>query len=342
VHLIAAALLLVTAALAKSTMVFAIPVLAYIAWLNAEGTRNRILYPLLSLAITLTLIGGYQLITAHMFPADDALFKATNLGDRQVSGVLGWLVNNPRKLGRMFWFGGFTYCIGAVLIAAATLLSASFRRSRLVHVLFGYGAVYFALQTVVWYGPARYFLPFIVPMAGLTAIACVELTRWFAESPRFGRLAPLPAVLIAVIVLAGTVHIVAYMTNLKYSFHQMAAGVSEIIRQHGGTVSDTIIFGNLADTTAIEAGFRAMNTTLSTRPLTERLEKYHPPYVLLHVDDKLVSDAVTASGGRLTQLGAWDVYENYYRAGQNVRLFSVDWSTAANRGVASPQTSAPR
>jgi len=336
VHLIAAALLLVTAALAKSTMIFAVPVLAYIAWLNAEGARNRILYPLLSLAITLTLIGGYQLITAHMFTADDALFKATNLGDRQVSGVLGWLVNIPRKLGRMYWFGGYAFCIGSVLIAAATVLSASFRRSRLVHVLFGYGAVYFALQTVVWYGPARYFLPFIVPMAGLTAIACVELTRWFSESPRFGRLAPLPAALIAVIVLAGTVHIVTYMTNLKYSFHRMAAGVSEIIRQRGGTASDTIIFGNLADTTAIEAGFRAMNTTLSTLPLTERLEKYHPPYVLLHVDDKLVSNAVTASGGRLTQLGAWDVYENYYRAGQNVRLFSVDWSNAANRGVASP------
>ena len=277
VHLIAAALLLVTAALAKSTMIFAIPVLAYIAWLNAEGRRNRILYPLLSLLITVTLIGGYQLVTAHMFPADDALFKATNLGDRQVSGVLGWLVNIPRKIGRMFWFGGYAYCIGAVLVAAAAFLSASFRRNRLVHILFAYGAVYFALQTIVWYGPARYFLPFIVPMAGLTAIACVELTRWLAASPRFGKLAPLPAALIAVIVVAGGLHIVAYMANLKYSFRDMAAGVSETIRQRGGTVSDTIIFGNLADTTAIEAGFRAMNTTLSTAPLEERLKKYHPP-----------------------------------------------------------------
>ena len=208
--------------------------------------------------------------------------------------------------------------------------------------MFLYGAVYFALQTIVWYGPARYFLPFIVPLAGLTAIACVELTRWFAESPRFGRLAPLPGALIAVIVLAGSLHIVTYMTNLKHSFYRMATGVSEIIRQRGGTVSDTIIFGNLADTTAIEAGFRAMNTTLSTLPLKERLERYHPPYVLVHVDDKLVSDAVSASGGRLTQLGAWDVYENYYRAGQNVRLFSVDWGNAANQGPAIPPTPALR
>ena len=334
--LIAAALFLVAAALAKSTMIFAVPLLAYIAWLSAESPRDRILFPLVSLLITLVIIGGYQLIAAHQFGADVALFKATNLGDRQVNGLLGWLVNIPTKLGRMFWFGGYAFCIGGLLVAAAGVLSAAFRRSTIVHILLGYGAAYFALQTLVWYGPARYFLPFIIPLAGLTAIACVELTRWLEENQPNRRFALLPSLMVAIVVLAGSVHIVSYMANLKYSFRQMAAGVNEIIRRRGDNVSDTIVFGNLADTTAIEDGFRAMNTTLSTAPLNERLKTYRPSYVLVHVDDKLVLDAVHSLGGRTTPLGAWDVLENYYRAGQNVRLLNVDWSEAVGSPSSNP------
>jgi hypothetical protein len=306
-------------------MVFAIPLIAYIAWLKAETARERVVFPLVSLFLTVVLIGGYQFTVAHVFSADDALFKVTNLGDREVGGLIGFLVNIPRKIGRMFWFGGFTFCLGALIVAAAGILSPKFRRSPLVHIFIGYGLVYFALQTIVWYGPARYFLPFIVPLAGLTAIAWVELASWFEANQHYRRYAPLPSLMIAVLVLAGSVHVVTYMATLKYSYRNMADGVSKILRQRGNVVADTIIFGNLADTTAIQAGFRAMNTTLSTVPLEDRLKKYRPHYLLVHVDDKLVFDAVHALGGKMTMLGQWDVLENYYRAGQNVRLMSVDW-----------------
>ncbi|MDP2621250.1 MAG: glycosyltransferase family 39 protein [Hyphomicrobiales bacterium] len=330
--LTAASLIVAAATLAKSSMLFAVPVIAYFAWANAENRRERIVFPLFCLGLTLLLIGGYQLIMQHFFSADYALFRRTNFDERHVIGVLGWLINLVRKLWQMLQLGVPFLAVAAVLIVAAGVVSASFRRSPLVHAFVIWGVVYYFMMTPVWYGPPRYFLPLLIPLSGLMAIATVEGTNWLREDRRYSRFTVVPAILVAFLVVTGTVRIVNYMANPSFSFLQMTKGVGDIIVRREGNLSNVIVFGDIADSVAIETGFRSMNTMLVTTPLVERLKDYHPRYLILHVHDKDVVSAVESVGGRVTEIGAWDVYENFYGDGQQVELVGVDWG----EGAASP------
>jgi 4-amino-4-deoxy-L-arabinose transferase-like glycosyltransferase len=324
-YLIAASLLAVAAALVKTTMIFAIPLVAYFAWVNGENRRERFMFPTISLFLTLFLIGGYHIIAWHFFKADYSYFAGLNLR-AEVTGLWSWLVNILRKMWQMLVLGKFFLGIAAFLIAAAGVVSPQFRRNPIVHVLIGYGVIYFSLLTTVWYGPPRYFLPLIVPLASLTAIACVELTRWLRDNQNYRRFTMAPSLLVAGLVLFGSASIVSYMSNPSYSYLKMTAGVNDIIRQREGSVAQVIVFGDIADQVALETGVRAMNTGYGVDPMVERLERYHPPYLILHVAKEKVLSAVRSIGGQVTQLGEWDVYENFYRGEKNVKLFSVVWS----------------
>ena len=331
-YLIAASLLAVAAALVKTTMIFAIPLVAYFAWVNGESRRERFMFPIISLFLPLFLIAGYHIIAWHFFKADYSYFAGLNLRT-EVTGVWSWFVNIPRKLWQMLVLGKFFLGIAVVFIAAAGVVSAQFRRSPIVHVLIGYGVTYFSLLTTVWYGPPRYFLPLIVPLAGLIAIACVELTKWLRDNQNYRRFTMAPSLLVAGLVLFGSARIVSYMSNPSYSYLEMMAGVNDIIRQREGRLTQVIVFGDIADQVALETGVRAMNTSYGVDPLVERFERYHPPYLILHVAKEKVLSAVRSIGGQATQLGEWDVYENFYRDEHNVKLFSVSWSV-----VRSPKT----
>ncbi|HKO51513.1 MAG TPA: hypothetical protein VJV79_27580, partial [Polyangiaceae bacterium] len=63
-------------------------------------------------------------------------------------------------------------------------------------------------------------------------------------------------------------------------------------------------------------------------PLVQRLERFRPGYALVHTDLELAG-AVTATGAKMTELGAWDVYDNSYGKGENVRLYSLTWKRSA-------------
>ncbi|HKO52896.1 MAG TPA: glycosyltransferase family 39 protein, partial [Polyangiaceae bacterium] len=263
-RLIAAALLLVSAALAKSTMAFAFPLVAHYAWSSGRNPRHSLLLALASVVLILGSLGLYHLLISHVYAADYQSFRTLNVDERKVRGIAGWLVNVVRKLGQMFYFGGAFVGVAAVLIAAAALLVPAFKRSSLVRVLVAYVILYLGILTPIWYGPPRYFVPFMVPLAGLTAIACIGLTTWLGDHERYHRLALAPAVAVAAIVLAGIVRIAGYVSRPHYTFREMTAGVGDIIRKRGGSATDTTVVGHMADSIALQTGIRAMNSKLGT------------------------------------------------------------------------------
>ena len=44
----------------------------------------------------------------------------------------------------------------------------------------------------------------------------------------------------------------------------------------------------------------------------------------MHTDEQALDD-ITTLGGKVYVVASWDVYENYYREGQNVQLMSIKW-----------------
>ena len=334
-------LLVSAAVLVKGTMIFAIPVVAYAAWLSGRGGRERLRLVGVFLLVSFVTVGGWQIIARHFFQADFIYFETINLGARQVTGIGDWVSNLHRQWRNMQILGRGFVDVLLLLVILAGVTSANFRAMPLVRLLVLYAVAYFSLLSIVSFGPPRYFVPLLVPLAGLGAIACIELTRWCRQARQATRirlLALLPGLLVVMMVFSGCGRIAAYMARPHYSLLRMATSVRTIIDHREGRTSGVVLLGNMADTVALVTGVRAVNTHIGVLPLAERLETYRPSYVLIHTDEAAVMGAIRASGGHATRLGAWDVYGNYYGSGQDIQLFGIDWDRASQRQTSPSST----
>jgi hypothetical protein len=192
-----------------------------------------------------------------------------------------------------------------------------------------YGLLYFGLLTLVSYGPPRYFTPLLVPLACLSAIACAEVAKWMRNG-RLSRIATVPAILLlALTVVPGSLGIIRYFTDLRFSFLKMATSVGGIISQREGKSIGVSSLSHMSDVIALSTGVKSINAEWGTEPMRERVDKYRPLYVVTYGDEEKVLRTIAGLGGRLTKLGDWEVYGNYYYgAGKNAQLFAIDWSSS--------------
>ncbi len=327
-RLILSALLVAAAALVKGSMVFAVPVVAYAACLNGaacldgKSRRPRALPVGVFLLTSCVVIIGWQVIARHGYAADYDYFNSLNLGARRVTGILDWFANLRRQFVNMLALGRGFVDVCVLLIVLAAAFCAGFRAMPAVRILLAYALAYFGLLSIVSYGPPRYFVPLLVPMAGLSAIACVELARWCATRFRPRLPALLAPALLILLVLSGCGRIAAYMVRPHYSFLHMTAAVTDIL---GHRPAHPVLLAEMADSVAVATGVRAVNTDMGTLPLRARIERYRPSYLLVHTDAAETLGAIRAAGGRTTPLGAWNVFGNYYGSGQDIELFAIDW-----------------
>lgn len=311
--------------LTKTTMVFAVPLLAYIAWNHGRSYRMRFAFVFASVTLTLCMIGSYQIVARTLFPEDYAYFIQINFDNRMHKNLAEWFFNIPRVVESVKILGiGFIGLTG-LTTAVALIISDRYRSNSLVRVVLGYIAFYIVVLSLSPYGPPRYYLPLIVPFAVLCATACVELrerlykTRWSSS-----RILPvLPLIIVFGISLGGSVKVMNYLSKPSYSFLQMAQEVGRIIQDREGNVADVVLFGSMADSVATEIGIRTVNTGLGTNTLSWKLKRYRPKYLLIR-SGKRVLRVVVAEGGHIMNLASWDVYGNY-RGGHQVQLVHVRW-----------------
>ncbi len=268
------------AVLVKGTMAFAIPLIAYMAWRHGRDRQERWILGFVCLVIPAIMVGGWLLVIRHFFYADYVYFNEINLGARKITSLHGWYSNVIEQLRGMLVLGKGFLAASLLLIAGAAILSLRFRETMTVRILIAYGVAYFFLLTTVHYGPPRYFVPLIVPFAGLGAVAAVGLSKWFRELPAMRWLAMVPPLLVLGVSLDGSGRIARYLVQPRYSLVQMSADVDKIVRQREGSTANVMLLGNMADTVAISTGMRAVNSSLGTVPLRDRLRRIHPAYVL--------------------------------------------------------------
>lgn len=323
--LIGGSIIVGLAALTKGSMVFGIPLVAYLAWRKNENARQGIWFAAITFFVGLAMVGGYQVVAQNLFYEDFVYFNDLNVKTRLVSGIGDWAGNVVRQLYRMRVLGIELLIVAGVLCAGAAMTSRRFRINPLVHVFAGYGVGYFALLSVIGYGPPRYFLPLIVPLTGLCAIACVELVPWMRNTQRFRRLALAPPMIIGVLVVMGCAQTISYISTPQYTFRDMTSGVRAAISHEHPDISQAVVLGHLSDSIALEIGAQSMNLSLGSKPLDTRLRTMKPDYLVVHVGRRETLALIRAAGAGVVKLGAWDVYDNYYGEGADIRLYALDW-----------------
>ena len=320
-----ASLLVVVACLTKGSMIFAAPLIAYVGIKNAEHMRERVLLPSIVAFIVLGAVIGYQAVAKHLYPIDYVYFNEINIHSRLVSGVHDWYKNLLQILNYTLRFGKGLIFVSTILIVWAAMVCRDFYRKPLVDVLFVYIIAYVFLLSTITYSAPRYFIPLLVPFSALCAIAYSELMKYFSDKNTKRWLAYTPVLLVAGITLFHSVKIGWYLASPNYTFVNMAHGVSDIIRKREGNLSTTSVIGGVSDSIALETGIRSLAAANSPFPLTARLQSQQPKYAILLGTEGGWAAIIEQAGGKITKLGTWDVYGNYYN-GQPVQLLGIDWN----------------
>lgn len=326
IRLLLAAMLIGSGVLTKNTMIFAIPLLGYLAWLHGRNQRESLILTAASLILTLSIVAGYQVAARVLFPEDTAYFAQLNLDSRMHESVYHWLTRIPHVIFAVKSLGTSFVLICTLMTLTALFISDWFRRHPFTHILIGYICLYVGVLTLVSYSPPRYYLPLIVPLSVLCAISCLVLTKSINESKWkdvFG-LSVTPFIMVVGLLFSGSWQITSYLSKPSYSFHQMAQEVGNIIEKREGRVADVVLFGTIADSVSIESGTFPVNAILGTNTLDWKLKTFRPRYLILNIDEGIV-EAVELNGGHVEKLASWDVYGNYYGNGQQVKLMHVVW-----------------
>lgn len=326
VYLHCAAALGAAACLTKGTMLFVFPVLSYVGLSSGRVLRQRVAYAAIPWMHAALIFGGVQFAASRIFHEDYAYFYEINVGARRVSGLGALAVNLVRHAHHAFALDPALVIATGTVCCLAFCASRAFRRDALVHLFLGEVICYLALLLNVEYGPPRYYLPLLGPLAGLLTLGAASLARQMRPATQPRAYVALAAVLLGTVTL-GAVRIAKLLTSPRYSMVTMLRDARRVIDAYEDRPGSPLVLGNFADTLALETGVRSMNSELSTVPLPTRLGSMgeKPRYALLQADTGKMTAFLHAKGARLNLLGVWDVYDNYYGGGEPVSLFAVEW-----------------
>jgi 4-amino-4-deoxy-L-arabinose transferase-like glycosyltransferase len=319
-RLLVASSLLAIGMLTKLTAVFAVPLLAFVAWRGGSSLKQRVLFVAASALVLAVLYGGYRIAMSVLFSAEYARFNHQTLGDTFTT-LRDWVRYVPHKVLANPEYLGYGFMdLTALFTASAFAVSKRFRRDPLTHLLVGYTAAYVIMLSLHRYGPPRYYLPLLVPFAGLCATACIALVDRFREIGwSVARAMP---VILVVLALDEGLQIVSYLSRPTYSFYRMAHAVGKIIQEREGAVHGVLLFGDVASSVSLEIGTNAVNTLPGT-DVAGRIAECHPRYMVVHTSN--ITEIAATEGAEVDELGAWDVFRNYYGKGERVRLYAVRW-----------------
>jgi 4-amino-4-deoxy-L-arabinose transferase-like glycosyltransferase len=320
---IIASLLLAAGILTNTIAAGAIPLLVFLAWRSSSNYHDRIVYISSVILILMVFVGGYMVYMKNLYPVDFAFFKWASSG-RLFETFHDWRWNFTHKLiPRMQVLGYGFFELSLFLTVLALGFSKRFRKDTLIHILIGYAVIYIGMLSINSYSPPRYYLMLLVPFTGLCATACSAIVDWLVEK-KWSAIAAIPFSLVFLVSIYGSLQIVTYLSKPAYSFYNMTHQVEKTIKEREGTVRGVRLFGDISDSVSLEIGTNASNTLLYTsETVIPRMRKYHPEYLIVHTSsvDHLAED----EGGNITELGAWDVFGNYYANGEQVRLYAVQW-----------------
>ncbi len=322
-RIILASSLMAYAILTYTIAVFAIPLLLFLAWKNGRNARQRLLFPLLTVSIILILAGGYLLAVRNLYPVD-VTNDTSIVSITFISHFSEWIRNIKNDVLSIFHNLGWDLVgLTAVLTLSALVVSRQFRSNTIALTLIGYSMIFIATLSINKYSPPRYYLMLLAPFAGLCAISCKSLMDWFYEH-KWGRFTWLPLFLVLLTSLHGGWKIVGYLSDPQYSFYHMAQEVKNDIQEREGMTKGVILFGDIADSVSLETGTNAVNSGLWTSShVAARLEEYRPKYLIVHTSH--IDQVAISEGAQVTEIGRWDVFNNYYANGEQVRLYYLIW-----------------
>ena len=152
--------------LTKNTAVFALPLLMFLASTRGNNNIEKVKLAIFSGIIFVILTSGYNFLAERAYPEDFALFRKDNFYNR-ISFVPSDIIENAINA-----FGKEAIIIEPVIYIFSLLLSPfillRYKKpgdNILITISMLWIVSYFGVLSLTSYHPARYFVPFIIPIS---------------------------------------------------------------------------------------------------------------------------------------------------------------------------------
>jgi hypothetical protein len=297
------------AVLTKTTAVFALPVLLYIAWDKRRTFRDKAIYILMMISIiSATLVAHYAWANLT-YPGDYNYFNSLNLEPRILLTSQGIFKNLVRAIWHGIVIGPVLYTFTALLFPIFLLSSGSFRHNRLVIACSLWIAAYILILSIRGYLPPRYYVALGLPVIMLISVMAVD-------RPRPWRLSLLLPIVLVFIASMNFVQIVDYLRSPQFTLVETAEDIRSQMEQPGG-----MLMGGMANTISLAAGIPSINSKMGTSTLQWRIVQYSPThYVSVGLDHETVE--LVKEMGDLELLATYDAFGNYY-GGRRVHFYRI-------------------
>lgn len=307
------------AVLIKTSAIFALPALLYLAWTAAGNKRQALLATGAAALVSLAITVGYQLFEKSYFPEDYAFFKEINYRQRMIPDLLGIIANIPDTLRQTLGMEKVLYPFTVVFVLALLLFHhKELRHNRLLVVALLSISACFAMICMSSYQPRRYFLPFVPFFSILFAVALFYVVS--QGQKLWTRLA---AVALGLTVIINSYQIAAYYLSIDYSWMRMIAGLKEQAAKDG--IKKPVIMGNFANTIALDMPSVPINGMFFNKAyqpygLLWQLDTYRPDY---YVSVGIEPEFPVMEAYRSLKLARmFNVFDNYHQR-QPMMLFRV-------------------
>lgn len=293
------------AILAKTTALFALPMIVMLMALQPGTTRHKIKRILIWLGCFAVVYGCYQLLLMPEDVPSYLYFNKYNVGSKVHKNWFSALKGPLRVL--KYCFQTFPILFPVLAVCAIALAKAKKNRaSYLVQIIVLWSVLFLGGLSTSNYVAPRYFIVLIVPIALSIPVALAYL---FSETQSSGSKKTIFLSIISLSVTISLFRISSYLYNPSYSFINMARQVEAYVESHPN--HSPVLMGHFADSLSLAADVKAVNDEMGFQSLSYRIETFNPGYYISIGAPEAEIAATLKKYYRLRLVKTFDVYQNY-------------------------------
>jgi len=316
--LLISAVLCVLAILAKTTALFAPPMLLALIALQSGSPRKKVYHGsvwLLSFLAAYSLYHAFSTYTSLQSAAESYQYFSTYNVTAKFHDSLVSIIKGPLRVLK-YCAEVFPLLFLTLLISIATLASQKrYRTSTTFQIVVLWSVLFLGGLSTSNYAAPRYLIVLIVPIAlavPLTADYFLQrraltFTEQIHAKPNFKKAAFF--VLVPISVLLSLFRIGGYLLTPNYSFISMAQQVEHTVEAMPD--HSPVLMGHFADSLALATDIKAINDEMGYQPLSYRIERFNPGYYICVGEMKTPIAETLNQYYEVTLIEQFDVYQNY-------------------------------